>query len=85
VKHDTVVEPIFHELFDARDMTGRKIRPHLDYDFSLGGFQRQRIFGLRHLTPFRKTKFRMSWPDLLRVAAAWDDKVSQRSIVAFLM
>jgi hypothetical protein len=54
VKYDAIVEAFFHQFLDARDMAGREIRPHFNFDIAFGGLQRQRIFWLGHRTPFHK-------------------------------
>src|SRR5580704_8021752 len=48
VEHDTVVEPLAHQLLDPGDVTGGKVGPHLDGDRPLRGFQDQSIFGVSH-------------------------------------
>src|SRR5262245_38401799 len=71
MKDDPVVKAVLHQFLDARDMSRRKVRTHLDHDFTFGGLQRQRIFWLRHNTPSHNTNT--------------TDKLGQRSMVAFLM
>src|SRR5690348_6174812 len=48
MENDAVVKSALHKFFDARDMAGGKIRPHLDHYLSLGGIQRERVFGFCH-------------------------------------
>src|SRR6476646_1052173 len=50
VEHNAIVEPVLDELLDARDVTRRKIGPHLNDDVTFGGLQSRRIFRLCHLS-----------------------------------
>src|SRR5579862_2576253 len=53
VKHDAVIEALFHQFLDAGDMAGRQVRAHGDHHIALGGFQRERVFRLCHrVKPF---------------------------------
>src|SRR6185437_13460056 len=45
MENDTVVEFFADELLDVRDVAWCQIRPHLDDDGSLRGFERERITG----------------------------------------
>ena len=50
MKRDAVVKAIAHQLLDARDVTGREVRPHKNHDLALGGLQRERVLDIRHGT-----------------------------------
>src|SRR5262249_7355424 len=52
VKYNAVVKSVLHQLLDPCHVPWCKVRPHLDHHFSFRCLQRQRIFRLRHLTPF---------------------------------
>src|SRR6266404_3110021 len=43
VKNHAVVEPIAHQLLDARHMPGREVGPHLDHHLALGRVEDQGI------------------------------------------
>src|SRR5882724_2468596 len=48
MEHDAIVKSLPHQFLDPRDVAGRQVRPHLDGDTSLSGFEDQSIFGVSH-------------------------------------
>src|SRR5262249_57405679 len=46
VKRHAIVEALAHQLLDARDMAGGKIRPHQNDYLALGGLQSQMIHSI---------------------------------------
>src|SRR5262245_34333326 len=48
VEDDAVVEAIAHQLLDARDMSGRELRPHLNDHPALGGFEDHGVLRVGH-------------------------------------
>jgi hypothetical protein len=43
MKDDAVVETVAHEFLDARHVTRREVRPHLDPHRALRGLEEQRV------------------------------------------
>src|SRR5206468_4278317 len=48
VEYDAVVEAFAHQLLDARDMAGRKLRSHLNDHPALGGFEDHGVLRVGH-------------------------------------
>src|SRR5262249_49104795 len=93
MKRHAIVEAVAHQLLDARDMAGGKIRPHQNDDLALGSLQRQRILGIAHgmfpaCLSFRLSMSRMvnGRPAIAFPSASVNGKGAQRlSILATAM
>src|SRR5262249_16706717 len=48
MKRDAVIKALAHQFLDACDMAGREVRTHENDDLTFGGFNCERVLGIRH-------------------------------------